>query len=149
MVLSPSVSRHKNCSWSKRSSTVWKHTLSTEVFEETIYATVDQDLWNRLKLRTHSTLNFRIKLADTSFFIQSFFIQTTVSRQSAVPQIRKFLSWNLRSKSRTKKVTLCITVLDYDRMGKNEAIGKLVLGCGASGTGMSSNQHAHLICKAE
>ena len=38
---------------------------------------------------------------------------------------------------RWKKVTLAITVLDYDRMGKNEAIGKLLLGCGASGTGKS------------
>jgi len=34
-----------------------------------------------------------------------------------------------------QKVSVTITVNDYDRMGKNEAIGKLTLGCHASGSG--------------
>ncbi|OUC49495.1 putative C2 domain protein [Trichinella nativa] len=32
-----------------------------------------------------------------------------------------------------QKVSLMITVMDYDRMGSNEAIGRIILGCNATG----------------
>ena len=32
-----------------------------------------------------------------------------------------------------QKVTVVITVLDYDQVGSNDPIGKVVVGCGASG----------------
>ncbi|XP_077864938.1 synaptotagmin 1 isoform X2 [Saccoglossus kowalevskii] len=35
-----------------------------------------------------------------------------------------------------QKVTLLVTVVDYDRMGSSEPIGKVVLGCNASGAGL-------------
>jgi len=35
-----------------------------------------------------------------------------------------------------QKVTLVVTVVDYDRMGSSEPIGKVVLGCNASGAGL-------------
>ena len=33
-----------------------------------------------------------------------------------------------------QKVTLIITVVDYDRIGTSEAIGRVLLGCNATGT---------------
>jgi len=33
-----------------------------------------------------------------------------------------------------QKVTLVLTCIDYDRIGTSDAIGKIVLGCNASGT---------------
>jgi hypothetical protein len=32
-----------------------------------------------------------------------------------------------------KKVTLMITVVDYDKLGSNDAIGRIYLGCSGSG----------------
>ena len=47
----------------------------------------------------------------------------------------KLLSKNKISTTCHQKVSVTITVNDYDRMGKNEAIGKLTLGSHASGSG--------------
>lgn len=33
-----------------------------------------------------------------------------------------------------QKVQVVLTVLDYDKLGKNEAIGKVFVGCNATGT---------------
>ena len=35
-----------------------------------------------------------------------------------------------------QKVTLIVTVVDYDRIGTSEAIGRVVLGCNAQGAGL-------------
>ncbi|VDL91070.1 unnamed protein product [Schistocephalus solidus] len=35
-----------------------------------------------------------------------------------------------------EKVTLIVTVVDYDRIGTSEAIGRVVLGCNAQGAGL-------------
>lgn len=36
--------------------------------------------------------------------------------------------------SRMQKITLIITVVDYDRIGTSEPIGRVVLGCSATGS---------------
>ncbi len=49
-------------------------------------------------------------------------------------QVRfKFVKENIL-KSFVQKVQLAVTVVDYDRIGTSEPIGKVVLGCNATGT---------------
>lgn len=49
-----------------------------------------------------------------------------------------FLSLSLRLSSsrstRVQKVTLVVTVVDYDRIGTSEPIGRVVLGCSGAGS---------------
>lgn len=36
----------------------------------------------------------------------------------------------------SQKVTLVVTVVDYDKLGSSEPIGKVTLGCNATGAGL-------------
>ncbi|CBY31272.1 unnamed protein product [Oikopleura dioica] len=59
--------------------------------------------------------------------------KTTVKKNTLNPYFNESFSFEIPFEQ-IQKVSVTITVNDYDRMGKNEAIGKLTLGCHASGS---------------
>jgi len=59
--------------------------------------------------------------------------KTTIKKNTLNPYFNGSLSFEV-SFEQIQKVSLQVTVLDYDRMGNNEGIGKLLLGCNATGT---------------
>lgn len=59
--------------------------------------------------------------------------KTTIKKNTLNPYFNESLSFEV-SFEQIQKVSLQVTVLDYDRMGNNEGIGKLLLGCNATGT---------------
>lgn len=59
--------------------------------------------------------------------------KTTIKKNTLNPYFNESFSFEVPFEQ-IQKVSLAITVLDYDRMGKNEAIGRLVLGCNATGS---------------
>nr|XP_009857491.1 synaptotagmin isoform X1 [Ciona intestinalis]XP_026695161.1 synaptotagmin isoform X1 [Ciona intestinalis] len=59
--------------------------------------------------------------------------KTTIKKNTLNPYFNESFSFEVPFEQ-IQKVALVVSVFDYDRMGKNDPIGKLVLGCNASGT---------------
>lgn len=59
--------------------------------------------------------------------------KTTVKSKTLNPYFNESFSFEIPFEQ-IQKVQVVITVLDYDKLGKNEAIGKIFVGCSASGT---------------
>nr|CAB3266771.1 synaptotagmin [Phallusia mammillata] len=59
--------------------------------------------------------------------------KTTIKKNTLNPYFNESFSFEVPFEQ-IQKVSLVISVFDYDRMGKNDVIGRLVLGCNASGT---------------
>ncbi|XP_073472094.1 synaptotagmin-2-like [Aquarana catesbeiana] len=59
--------------------------------------------------------------------------KTTVKKKTLNPYFNESFSFEIPFEQ-IQKVQVVITVLDYDKLGKNEAIGKIFVGCSASGT---------------
>ncbi|XP_075470044.1 synaptotagmin-2 isoform X2 [Ascaphus truei] len=59
--------------------------------------------------------------------------KTTVKKKTLNPYFNESFSFEIPFEQ-IQKVQVVITVLDYDKLGKNEAIGKVFVGCSASGT---------------
>jgi len=59
--------------------------------------------------------------------------KTTIKKNTLNPYFNESLSFEVPFEQ-IQKVSLVVTVFDYDRMGKNDGIGKLVCGCNATGT---------------
>nr|XP_033774369.1 synaptotagmin-2 [Geotrypetes seraphini] len=59
--------------------------------------------------------------------------KTTVKKKTLNPYFNESFSFEIPFEQ-IQKVQVVITVLDYDKLGKNEAIGKIFVGCNASGT---------------
>ncbi|CAG5098639.1 Oidioi.mRNA.OKI2018_I69.XSR.g15847.t1.cds [Oikopleura dioica] len=58
--------------------------------------------------------------------------KTTVKKNTLNPYYNESFSFEVPFEQ-IQKVTVVITVLDYDQVGSNDPIGKVVVGCGASG----------------
>ncbi|KFM09279.1 Synaptotagmin-2, partial [Pygoscelis adeliae] len=59
--------------------------------------------------------------------------KTTVKKKTLNPYFNESFSFEIPFEQ-IQKVQVVITVLDYDKLGKNEAIGKIFTGCNATGT---------------
>ncbi|XP_053560718.1 synaptotagmin-2 [Bombina bombina] len=59
--------------------------------------------------------------------------KTTVKKKTLNPYFNESFSFEIPFEQ-IQKVQVVITVLDYDKLGKNEAIGKIFVGCSATGT---------------
>ncbi|XP_061415814.1 synaptotagmin-1-like isoform X1 [Lethenteron reissneri] len=59
--------------------------------------------------------------------------KTTIKKNTLNPYYNESFSFEVPFEQ-IQKVQVVVTVLDYDKLGKNEAIGKLFVGCNASGT---------------
>ncbi|XP_018419154.1 PREDICTED: synaptotagmin-2-like isoform X2 [Nanorana parkeri] len=59
--------------------------------------------------------------------------KTTVKKKTLNPYFNESFSFEIPFEQ-IQKIQVVITVLDYDKLGKNEAIGKVFVGCSASGT---------------
>ncbi|XP_030076943.1 synaptotagmin-2 [Microcaecilia unicolor] len=59
--------------------------------------------------------------------------KTTVKKKTLNPYFNESFSFEIPFEQ-IQKVQVVITVLDYDKLGKNEAIGKIFVGCNATGT---------------
>ncbi|XP_043229852.1 synaptotagmin 1-like isoform X7 [Amphibalanus amphitrite] len=60
--------------------------------------------------------------------------KTAVKRKTLNPYFNERFTFETITKQQIEKVQLVVTVVDYDRIGTSEPIGKCVLGCTASGT---------------
>ncbi|XP_072025953.1 synaptotagmin-1-like isoform X2 [Amphiura filiformis] len=61
--------------------------------------------------------------------------KTTIKKRTLNPYYNESFGFEVPFEQ-IQKVTMVVTVLDYDRMGGNEPIGKIVLGCNATGAGL-------------
>ncbi|XP_072336534.1 synaptotagmin-B isoform X1 [Scyliorhinus torazame] len=59
--------------------------------------------------------------------------KTTVKKNTLNPYYNESFSFEIPFEQ-IQKVQVCVTVLDYDKIGKNDAIGKIFVGSNASGT---------------
>ncbi|KFP89526.1 Synaptotagmin-2, partial [Apaloderma vittatum] len=59
--------------------------------------------------------------------------KTTVKKKTLNPYFNESFSFEIPFEQ-IQKVQVVITVLDYDKLGKNEAIGKIFTGCNSTGT---------------
>jgi len=59
--------------------------------------------------------------------------KTTIKKNTLNPYYNESFSFEVPFEQ-IQKVTLIITVLDYDKVGNNDPIGRIIVGCGASGT---------------
>uniref|UniRef100_UPI00358DE578 synaptotagmin-1-like isoform X1 n=2 Tax=Myxine glutinosa TaxID=7769 RepID=UPI00358DE578 len=59
--------------------------------------------------------------------------KTTIKKNTLNPYYNESFSFEVLFEQ-IQKVQVVITVLDYDKLGKNEAIGKLFVGCSSTGT---------------
>jgi len=59
--------------------------------------------------------------------------KTTIKKNTLCPYYNESFSFEVPFEQ-IQKVSLLVSVFDYDRMGKNDMIGKILLGCNASGT---------------
>ncbi|XP_078511152.1 synaptotagmin-5 [Lissotriton helveticus] len=59
--------------------------------------------------------------------------KTTIKKNTLNPYYNESFSFEVPFEQ-IQKVLVVFTVLDYDKLGKNEAIGKVFVGCNASGT---------------
>ncbi|XP_043191801.1 synaptotagmin 1-like isoform X3 [Amphibalanus amphitrite] len=60
--------------------------------------------------------------------------KTAVKQKTLNPYFNERFTFETITKQQIEKVQLVVTVVDYDRIGTSEPIGKCVLGCTASGT---------------
>ncbi|XP_030843625.1 synaptotagmin-1-like isoform X3 [Strongylocentrotus purpuratus] len=61
--------------------------------------------------------------------------KTTIKKRTLNPYYNESFGFEVPFEQ-IQKVTLVVTVVDYDRMGSSEPIGKVVLGCNATGAGL-------------
>ncbi|XP_075924691.1 synaptotagmin-1-like [Petromyzon marinus] len=61
--------------------------------------------------------------------------KTTIKKNTLNPYYNESFSFEVPF-DQIQRVQVVITVLDYDKLGKNEPIGKLYVGCNASGAGL-------------
>ncbi|XP_068099035.1 synaptotagmin-1-like isoform X3 [Hyperolius riggenbachi] len=59
--------------------------------------------------------------------------KTTIKKNTLNPYYNESFSFEVPFEQ-IQKVQVVLTVLDYDKLGKNEAIGKIFVGCNATGT---------------
>ncbi|XP_066564824.1 synaptotagmin Va isoform X2 [Amia ocellicauda] len=59
--------------------------------------------------------------------------KTTIKKNTLNPYYNESFSFEVPFEQ-IQKVQVAVTVLDYDKLGKNDAIGKVFVGCGSSGT---------------
>uniref|UniRef100_K7G2N3 C2 domain-containing protein n=2 Tax=Pelodiscus sinensis TaxID=13735 RepID=K7G2N3_PELSI len=59
--------------------------------------------------------------------------KTTIKKNTLNPYYNESFSFEVPFEQ-IQKVQVVLTVLDYDKLGKNEAIGKVFVGCNATGT---------------
>lgn len=59
--------------------------------------------------------------------------KTTIKKNTLCPYYNESFSFEVPFEQ-IQKVSLLVSVFDYDRMGKNDMIGRILLGCNASGT---------------
>lgn len=59
--------------------------------------------------------------------------KTTVKKKTLNPYFNESFSFEIPFEQ-IQKVQVVVTVLDYDKLGKNEAIGKIFVGLNATGT---------------
>jgi len=59
--------------------------------------------------------------------------KTTIKKNTLCPYFNESFSFEVPFEQ-IQKVSLLVSVYDYDRMGKNDLIGRILLGCNASGT---------------
>ncbi|XP_033629567.1 synaptotagmin-1-like isoform X2 [Asterias rubens] len=61
--------------------------------------------------------------------------KTTIKKRTLNPYYNESFGFEVPFEQ-IQKVTLVVTVVDYDRMGSSEPIGKCVMGCNATGAGL-------------
>ncbi|KAE8296349.1 Synaptotagmin-1 Synaptotagmin I [Larimichthys crocea] len=59
--------------------------------------------------------------------------KTTIKKNTLNPYYNESFSFEVPCEQ-IEKVQVAVTVLDYDKIGKNDAIGKVLLGCNSTGT---------------
>jgi len=59
--------------------------------------------------------------------------KTTIKKNTLSPYYNEGFTFEVPFEQ-VQKVTMIFTVLDYDKLGNNDPIGRVVVGCGASGT---------------